>query len=145
MPTCGREYRRHADLAGRRHTFGFRDQHIRDRDERAPQSSSSSLPLMLPPSDLRRLRDEVFHAAQRDRADCAGGVKARRGDEDAAVVDEEVRHIVRPTPLVDHRLRFGLMPMRAVPIRCQPQSRISGVMDISAAPAATIASFARAR
>src|SRR6266702_3838323 len=68
-------------------------------------------------SSIEQVGEAALHLVgdvERDGLDGGGRIDAARGHEQAAVDDEEILHIVRPAPFVDHRtLGVGANPRRA--------------------------------
>src|SRR5689334_13171278 len=70
---------------------------------------SSSFDCMM--ASIKEVGEALLHLigdVERDGLDGGGRIDAARGDEQAAVDDEEVLHVVRTAPFIDHRaLRVG--------------------------------------
>lgn len=80
---------------------------------------------------------------EREGLDGGRWIDPARGNEDAAVDDEEVlTSCARPHSLTTER--SGSVPMRAVPSRCQPPQEIGELTQMSLAPAVSRISRPRA-
>src|SRR6201999_3622386 len=70
----------------------------------------------MPPS-IEQIGEALLHLVgdvERDGLDGGGRIDAARGDEHAAVDDEQIFHVVRPAPFIDHGLlRIGAHPRGA--------------------------------
>src|SRR6201995_497627 len=80
----------------------------------------------MPPS-IEQIGEALLHLVgdvERKRLDGGGRIDAARGDEDAAVDDEEVLHVVRAAPFVDDGFRgIGAHPRSAEQMPAAPGDR----------------------
>src|SRR6185437_5224888 len=79
-------------------------------------------------ASVEQIGEALLHLVgdvERDGLDGGGRIDAARGDEHAAVDDEQVFHIVRPAPFVDHRtLGIGAHPRGAEQMPAAPGDRV---------------------
>src|SRR4249920_828619 len=79
-------------------------------------------------TSIEQIGEALLHLVgdvERDGLDGGGRIDAARGHEHAAVDDEEILHVMRPAPLVDHRARrIGAHPRSAEQMPAAPWDRI---------------------